>query len=69
MAKSKVKIESKVKAKSTTKSTPKSKSNKLTFKEYNEKRIALVNQIDEINSQIDKLEIRAINPITKVDKL
>ncbi len=61
MAKSKVKIESKVKAKSTTKSTPKSKSNKLTFKEYNEKRIALVNQIDEINSQIDKLELELIN--------
>ena len=55
MAKPK-KVEPKVKVKST-----KSKSNKLTFKEYNEKRIALVNQIDEINSKIDKLELELIN--------
>jgi hypothetical protein len=61
MAKSKVKIESKIKTKSTAKSASKPKSNKLTFKEYNEKRIALVNQIDEINSQIDKLELELIN--------
>jgi len=37
------------------------KSKKLTFKEYNERRIAFVNQIDEINNQIDKLEIELLN--------
>ena len=63
MAKAK-EIKSRTKSKSTAKSTSKLKSNKLTFKEYNEKRIALVNQIDEINSQIDKLELELINSNT-----
>jgi hypothetical protein len=73
---SKAKLVKKVTAKKTTKTavdkattakpkatkTAKSiKSKKLTFKEYNERRVAFVNQIDEINNQIDKLEIELLN--------
>lgn len=44
----------------TTKTTKPIKSQKLTFKEYNERRIAFVNQIDFINEQIDKLELELL---------
>jgi hypothetical protein len=46
--------------KSTVKKIAPKQSTKLTFKEYNEKRIALVNQIDSINDQIDKLELELL---------
>lgn len=66
---SKEKKQEQEKAKPTKKNTTKKtisksakpiKSQKLTFKEYNERRIAFVNQIDFINEQIDKLELELL---------
>jgi hypothetical protein len=66
---SKEKKQEQEKAKPTKKNTTKKtisksakpiKSQKLTFKEYNERRIAFVNQIDFINEQINKLELELL---------